>query len=76
MFLPAALESLNIVGLTHTVSYMISKYAIFVLSLFMALDQLNIAKSIVNAAFILRPCAFAVVFALSFGIGGRKFASK
>lgn len=55
---------------------LVAKYAIFAFSLFMVLDQLSIAASIVNAAFIITLGAVAVAFALSFGLGGREFASK
>jgi hypothetical protein len=40
----------------------------------MVLSELGIAQNIVNTAFILIVAAFAVAFAVSFGIGGRDFA--
>lgn len=54
----------------------IAKYAIITLSVFMALDQLNIASSIVNAAFILILGGLALAFGLAFGLGGKEFAQK
>ncbi|GGE55827.1 hypothetical protein GCM10011391_38510 [Pullulanibacillus camelliae] len=66
----------NSVGTNMIFFSQTAKYAIFVFSLFMALDQLNVATSIIHAAFILCLGAIAVAFALSFGLGGRQFASK
>ena len=54
----------------------IAKYSIIVLAVFMALNQLGVADSIVNAAFILTLGALALAFGLAFGLGGRDFASK
>ncbi|MFG6119885.1 mechanosensitive ion channel [Thalassobacillus sp. B23F22_16] len=54
----------------------IAKYAIFALAVFMALDQLGVADSIVNAAFILILGGLAIAFGLSFGLGGRELAAK
>jgi hypothetical protein len=54
----------------------IAKYAIITLSVFMALDQLKVASSIVNAAFILIFGGLALAFGLAFGLGGREFAKK
>lgn len=52
------------------------KTAIFVIAAFMGLNQLGIAATIVNSAFILILAALAVAFAVAFGIGGRDFAAK
>lgn len=52
------------------------KYVLIVFSIFMALDQLNFASSIVNYAFMFIIGGLAVAFALSFGLGGRDFARK
>lgn len=52
------------------------KVAIFVIAAFMGLNQLGIAATIVNSAFILILAALAVAFAVAFGIGGRDFAAK
>ncbi|WP_440895046.1 mechanosensitive ion channel [Amphibacillus sp. Q70] len=54
----------------------IAKYSIIILAIFMALNQLGVADSIVNAAFILILGALALAFGLAFGLGGREFASK
>ena len=53
----------------------IAKVAIMVLAVFMILNQLGIAKEIVNYAFILTLGAIAVAFAIAFGVGGRAFAA-
>ncbi|WP_067725652.1 mechanosensitive ion channel [Oceanobacillus damuensis] len=53
-----------------------AKYAILVIAAFMALTQLGIAPSIVNAAFILILGGLALAFGLAFGLGGKDFASK
>lgn len=52
------------------------KYILLTLSVFMALDQLQFATSIVNLAFLLILAGLSVAFALSFGIGGRDFAKR
>jgi hypothetical protein len=54
----------------------VAKYAVIAVSLFMALDQLGVAHSIVNAAFILILGGLALAFGLSFGLGGRELAAK
>lgn len=54
----------------------ILKYLVLALSVFMALDQLNFATSIVNTAFMFIVGAGAVAFALAFGLGGRDFAKS
>lgn len=54
----------------------ILRYFIIGFTIFMTLDQLKLAPSIVNYAFIATMSALAIAFALSFGIGGRDFASK
>ncbi|GAB3047451.1 mechanosensitive ion channel [Virgibacillus ainsalahensis] len=53
-----------------------AKYAIIVLSVFMALTQLGIATTIVSSAFILILGGLALAFGLAFGLGGKEFASK
>lgn len=55
---------------------MLVKYILIVFSIFMALDQLNFASAIVQAAFICIIGGLAIAFALSFGLGGREFAKK
>jgi hypothetical protein len=54
----------------------IAKYTIFTITVFMALDQLGVAHSIVNAAFILVLGGLALAFGLAFGLGGTEFARK
>ncbi|MFF2447221.1 mechanosensitive ion channel [Neobacillus sp. NPDC058068] len=54
----------------------VAKYAIFTITLFMALDQLGVAHSIVNSAFILVLGGLALAFGLAFGLGGTEFARK
>ena len=54
----------------------VAKYTIFVITVFMALDQLGVAHSIVNAAFILVLGGLALAFGLAFGLGGKGFAAK
>ncbi|HCX65429.1 MAG TPA: hypothetical protein DHN33_09490, partial [Eubacteriaceae bacterium] len=53
-----------------------AKYAIIVLAMFMALSQLGIATSIVNAAFVLILGGLTIAFGLAFGLGGKDFAAK
>ncbi|MGX7393378.1 mechanosensitive ion channel [Carnobacterium mobile] len=54
----------------------IVKYILIVMSVFMGLDQLKFATSIVNFAFLLILGGLSVAFAISFGIGGREFAKR
>nr|WP_223255026.1 mechanosensitive ion channel [Bacillus atrophaeus] len=54
----------------------ITKYTIIALSFFMALDQLGVADTIVNSAFIIVLGGFALAFGLSFGLGGKDFAAN
>lgn len=54
----------------------VAKYAIIIVASFMALDQLGVASSIVNAAFILTLGGLALAFGLAFGLGGREFAAS
>jgi hypothetical protein len=58
----------------HRTAALFSQYAIYTVGAFMVLSELGIAQNIVNTAFILIVAAFAVAFAVSFGIGGRDFA--
>lgn len=60
----------------HTVLALISRIAIYTIGAFMVLSELGIAKEIVDTAFILMIAAFAIAFAISFGVGGRQFAEK
>lgn len=54
----------------------VAKYAIIAVSLFMALDQLGVAGSIVNTAFMLTLGGLALAFGLAFGLGGKEFAAS
>ncbi|WP_075643136.1 mechanosensitive ion channel [Exiguobacterium indicum] len=54
----------------------VAKYAILALAVFMTLDQLGVADTIVNSAFILILGALALAFGLAFGLGGRDNASR
>src|SRR5699024_7704177 len=54
----------------------IAKYLIIIVAVFMTLDQLNFAQSIVNLAFLFILGAVAIAFAIRFGIGGRTYAEK
>lgn len=54
----------------------IVQYGLIAFALFMVLDQLNFAVDIVNGAFMFIIGGLSVAFALSFGLGGRDFASK
>lgn len=54
----------------------IIQFALAILSVFMAFDQLQFASSIVNTAFMFIIGGISVAFAVAFGIGGREFASK
>lgn len=52
----------------------VCKYLIYVVAGFMILNQLGIARTLVDSTFIMIVAAIAVAFAISFGIGGRDFA--
>ncbi|MGO1469465.1 MAG: mechanosensitive ion channel [Tissierella sp.] len=54
----------------------IAKYIIIIFSVFMTLEQIKFASSIVNIAFLLILGGLSVAFALSFGLGGRDFANR
>lgn len=91
-YLPNVLSALIILGLGIIGGSMLAKFisenfgskligfiaqaALGVLSVFMALDQLKFANSIVNTAFLLIIGALSVAFAISFGLGGQEFAKK
>ncbi len=60
----------------HAVGAMVCKYVIYIVGGFMILNELGIAKELVNAAFILIVAAIAIAFAIAFGMGGRDFAGK
>lgn len=52
------------------------RFVLIIVAVFMTLDQLNFAQSIVNVAFLLILGAVAVAFAIAFGVGGKDFAKK
>lgn len=52
------------------------QYIILAFAVFMVLDQLQFASTIVNTGFMFIIGGLAVAFALAFGLGGRDFASK
>ncbi len=54
----------------------IAKYMIIIFAIFMTLEQIKFASSIVNIAFLLILGGLSVAFALSFGLGGREFAKN
>ena len=54
---------------------LIAKVFIIILGIFITLYQLGIASQLVNNAFLIILGAVGVAFAISFGIGGREFAS-
>ena len=62
-------------GGPHVLRY-VAKYAILAFAFFMALDQLGIAASIINSAFILILGGAALAFGLAFGLGGKEHASQ
>lgn len=62
-------------GTPHVLRY-VAKYGILAFAFFMALDQLGIAASIINSAFILILGGVALAFGLAFGLGGREHASR
>ena len=60
----------------HEIGALFAKSSIYTLGGFMILNELGVAGTIVNAAFIIVVAAFGVAFAVAFGVGGREFASK
>ena len=58
----------------HGSTGLIVRYVIYAVAAFMVLNQLGIARTLVDSTFILVIAAVAVAFAISFGIGGRDFA--
>src|SRR5699024_8597964 len=82
VILGAGLFIANIVGnwvknnTNSPISALLLKGVIITFAVFMTLDQLHFATSIVNKAFLLILGGLMVAFAISFGIGGREFAAK
>lgn len=58
----------------HEAGALAVQYLIFAVGIFFILNQLGIAKTLVDSTFILIIAALAVAFAISFGVGGRDFA--
>lgn len=54
----------------------IAKYIIIIFAIFMTLEQIKFASTIVTIAFLLVLGGLSVAFALSFGLGGREFAKR
>ena len=54
----------------------IAKYIIIIFAIFMTLEQIKFASTIVNIAFLLVLGGLSVAFAIAFGIGGREFAKR
>ncbi|MEW5803961.1 MAG: hypothetical protein AB1847_17840 [bacterium] len=54
----------------------IAKYAVIILAITMALQQLRIASSVVTVAFAILFGAFSLALALAFGLGGRDAAAN
>lgn len=82
VILGAGLFIANIVGnwvknnTNSPISALLLKGVIITFAVFMTLDQLHFATSIVNKAFLLILGGLMVAFAISFGLGGRDFAAK
>ena len=60
---------------SNKASALLAKVVIITIGIFISLYQLGIAMQMVNAAFIIILGALAVAFTISFGFGGREFAS-
>lgn len=60
----------------HAAAGMFVKCVIYTLGAFMILNELGIAKTLVNGAFILIVAGLAVAFAIAYGVGGRDFAKN
>lgn len=91
-YLPAVISSLAILGLAIVFGNILAgfmakstnskalaevvRYGLIALAIFMVLDQLNIAQTIVHTTFTIILGAAAVAFALAFGLGGKAFAAR
>lgn len=53
----------------------ISEYAVLIFVFFVALEQLNIGRELLTAAFTIGFGAVGLAFALAFGLGGREWAA-
>lgn len=54
----------------------LAQTCIYVITAFLALNQLGIAPEIVNTTFVFIIAALCIAFAVAFGIGGRQFAAN
>lgn len=52
------------------------QYLIYTIGAFMILNELGIAKELVDSAFVIAILALGIAFAISFGVGGRDFAKN
>lgn len=91
-YLPFALSALVILGIVLIGSNVLAiltttatgdkfsgqaiRYLVIALGVFMILEQLQIAQTIVNAGFIIILSSLGITIALAFGLGGREFARK
>ncbi|MDG3141694.1 mechanosensitive ion channel [Streptococcus suis] len=91
-YLPAVISSLAILGLAIVFGNILAgfiakstnskalaevvRYGLIALAIFMVLDQLSIAQTIVHTTFTIILGAAAVAFALAFGLGGKAFAAR
>ena len=91
-YLPAVISSRAILGLAIVFGNILAgfmakstnskalaevvRYGLIALAIFMVLDQLNIAQTIVHTTFTIILGAAAVAFALAFGLGGKAFAAR
>lgn len=75
-FVAGSVASRALVSRGHGAYGLIAKGAILTVGAFMVLSQLGIAEELVNSTFKLILAAVAVAFAISFGVGGKEFASR
>ncbi len=54
----------------------IAKAAVYVVTAFICLSQLNVAKAIVETTFVCIIAAICIAFAIAYGVGGRNFAAN
>ena len=67
---------LNNIGLEGALTIStLSEYAVLVFVFFVALEQLEIGRQLITAAFIIGFGAIGLALALAFGLGGRDWAA-
>lgn len=72
----AVFAGLNNLGIKNAVFFSSgARYATYILTLFLALQQLNIGGQMLTAAFIILFGAICLALALAFGLGGREWAA-